>query len=163
MTKKELYEKFIFAIRDNELETVKECIKKGVNVNQCFDLNGSTPIYLCLKKSKDPRMFQLLVKSGADVSKRYGSGKEWEKFSLLHYALSFGDVPKEIVKIILENGGDRDISYAPKGNLSPLEKTLNEENEDLLKLFSKYCDFRVSPKFINHDLKDNKKIIKKGI
>lgn len=162
MTKKELYEKFIFAIRDNDLETVKECVKRGVDVNRCFDINGSNPLYLCLMKNRDARMFRYLVANGADVTKRIGGEdvKNWLKPSLLSFAVDLADVPIEIVKTILENGGDRDINYAPKGQSSPLEEALRKKDVEMLKLFSKYCDFRISPKLIDREIKDNRKVIK---
>lgn len=150
MTNSELFEKFIQAIYSRDLEMVKYCVKKGVDVNRAYDSNGDTPLYLCLKRSKDADIFNYLVKHGADVTKRVGEAqkKDWQRNSLLYFALSFQDVPEEIVKTILMNGGYKDINYAPKGELTPGERAYLNKDEELLKIFSKFSDIRISPELV---------------
>lgn len=162
MTKKDLYDKFIFAVKDNNLEVVKECVKNGVDVNKCYDINGSSPLYLCLQKNKDVALFRYLVANGADVTRRIGpdSVNNWKKPSLLSFAIEY-DAPLEIIKTIIEKGGDRDINYAPKGDYSPLEKAFMNKDKELVQLFSKYCDFRMTPKLFDHQMKTNRRVIKK--
>lgn len=153
MTKKALYDRFIKAILEDDYETIKKCVQLGVNVNQPYDFSGSTPLYLCLQKNKNPKVFEYLVKHGADVTKRIGDShlKEWQKSSLLYFALTFHDIPVEIVKTILANGGDRDINYAPKGQRTPAEQAYVSGNTDLLKFYSRYCDIRISPELIKNN------------
>lgn len=153
MNKKALYERFINAILDDDYETIKKCVQLGVDVNQPYDCNGSLPLYLCLQKNKNPKVFEYLVKHGADVTRRVGDPhlKEWQKNSLLYFALTFHDVPIEIVKTILTHGGDRDINYAPKGQRSPAEKAYIDGNKDLLKFYSKFCDIKIGPELMKNN------------
>ena len=160
MNKEELFDRFIQAINTNDFKVVKQCVEKGVDVNRCYDVSGDTPLFLCMRKSKDSRIFDYLVDHGADVTKKIGHSKmkDNEKVSLLNCFFHYSNAPVKILYTILENGGDIHIGYAPKGMKSPLEIAIAARNRKLVSLFNQYLTIKID--LDDLDRKSNNKTIK---
>ena len=154
MTKDELFDIFIQAINKNNFEMVKKCVEAKVDVNRCYDMDGSTPLYLCLRRSKDSKIFDYLVEHGADVTKKIGHPKmkDAEKPSLLSFTMKFSNVPEAIMRTILKNGGDIHVNYAAKGEKSPLQKAFENKDVRILKIFSEYTDIYVGLEKISDNI-----------
>lgn len=115
MSELELNKKLVVAIQKGDFNAVKECIEQGADVNT-FEIGDKlfNPLYGCIVM-KQPKIFAYLVSKGANVTEKIGD----KKHSLLYYACTQDNPNIFIIANILENGGVYDISYAPKGEMSP--------------------------------------------
>ena len=140
----------INGIKEKNFETVKDSIKNGASLNGNIGDKFLTPLLLCLK-NPDVKIFKYMVSKGADVNERIGylDAEEWDKISLLQYAVDIKEMPIDIIETIIENGGYRDINYAPKGTKSPAEIAIENNSVLLLENFKKYTDLRVNNEQIN--------------
>ena len=135
------------AVRNKEYSSVIDLIAAGANVNCRIKESAITPLVECVENF-DYDIFYQLVKNGADISERVGPKyiENSKKISLLAYAMEkdvFHERAKETYDLILNNGGDRDINYAPKGYASPAEIAYIKGNAPVLELFKKYTDLKI--------------------
>ncbi len=138
----------IKAIKEGDTQLLIQSIKNGADLNSNINSGADTALTEALK-TNNSEIFQTLVQGGADVSKKIGHDgmKEYEKHSLLYYAVStYNDVPASIIATILENGGYQDVNYAPKGQQTPAEYAIQSKNIVLIKMFEKYVDLKVDRK-----------------
>ena len=63
------------AIVEIDLESMKEHIQAGVDINE-VGKGGMTPLFVALFQDADPRPFELLLDSGADLTPRLKSGPQ---------------------------------------------------------------------------------------
>lgn len=93
-------EKLFKALHENDIETVKKCIKDGIDLNQSLDCQVdqhyycSTPLIAALRRGNHVAA-QLLLQSGADGAAADGLGK-----TPLHFAAEKGYI--DMVTVLLE-------------------------------------------------------------
>lgn len=109
----------ITAIKNKDFDAVYRAVNEGALVGQ-FEHEGK--IYEPLKeavKTKEYKIFELLVKCGANVEERLYEDNQ----SLLYFAITYSeDMNAHIIESILVNGGYKDIHYSPNENLpTPME------------------------------------------
>lgn len=85
------------AILDDNISAVEFCIKQGADIN----LNNK-PMFLAADYSKNPKLIDLLVKSGADID---GRGKD-EMTPLMCAVLGFINDNYDVVKKMIDLGAD---------------------------------------------------------
>lgn len=88
----------IIAIRDNDMEQAKLCIKEGVNINENYRDEG-TPLIYALEKERI-ELAKIIIKSKPDLS-IIGSRKRWTALTLALYYKYF-----DIVELLLKSGAD---------------------------------------------------------
>lgn len=153
---KDLNKELIIAVKDDNFYFVEKLVEAGADVNKPFGTLANTPLLECLRVKNVP-MFKYLVEHGADVTQKIGTvdEKEYERESLLKYAITTSDIPVEIIGTILKNGGFKDINYAPKGKDTPAEIAYKSRNIALLKMFSKYVDIKIDVRYLEFEKKRN--------
>ncbi|HEY8562130.1 MAG TPA: ankyrin repeat domain-containing protein [Pyrinomonadaceae bacterium] len=109
-----LFENSIFSGNNGKAE---EMIKSGIDLNQPGS-NGMTPLILAIEGDQ-PRILELLLKSGANPNKQCGFG---DGYAPLHWAVDYAidgmiqsnkstpfPEPLECIKILLNHGADAEL------------------------------------------------------
>ena len=132
MEQVELNRELLVAIHNNDLDRVKECVANGANVNT-FEIAGKkyNPLYCCIQ-TQNVNILEYLIEQGADVTEKIGNIKQ----SLLFCACSNPEFKFSIMLAILNNGGYKDINYAPVGGRSPME-LVKETMPDIVQYFER--------------------------
>ncbi len=94
------------AVAFEDIECTKALIENGANVNIMFSegIGGNTPLHLAVMAG-NMDMIQLLLNNDADVNAKTINGK-----TPLHLAVDFSKGETEIVKLLLGNGADPNVS-----------------------------------------------------
>ena len=110
------------AISNGDLETIKQQLTAGANVNSKA-ARGWTPLHLAVE-SDDIEIVKLLIRSGSNVNAKHNGGG-----TPLHWAARKGH--REIVELLIANGADLNAQDEDGG--TPLFYTSNQEIADLLR------------------------------
>ena len=86
------------AIRNGNIEAVKQAIVDGADVNATEDSNGRTPLHAAASESHIA-IVELLITKGADVNAREVNG-----WTPLHFSAAF--FRKEIAELLIVKGAD---------------------------------------------------------
>ena len=114
------------AIRNGQIEMVKEAIANGANVNT-FNINMVSPLHYAVSSSQND-IVKLLISKGADVNFIGGN----RGFSPLIVAVFVDNV--EGVRMLLANGADINAKDGHTNGESPLFYSLNSGNIEITKM-----------------------------
>jgi len=89
------------AVKDNNLELVKEIVNKDNGTITEENASGETPLYLVIVNGQQD-MLELFLTSGIMINEKFESGD-----ALLHSAVKAGRI--KIIKFLLDNGADINI------------------------------------------------------
>jgi ankyrin len=98
------------AIRGGQIDTIRQYIEKGVDINQAFE-QGITPLHVAVINNQEA-IVTLLINAGAQIQ----AADETTGATPLHLAAAYGR--ENIMKLLLNKGADKDC--AMKFGLTPL-------------------------------------------
>jgi len=150
-------DKFLNAVKKNDVKTVVKYIDNGMDVNVINDKNGWSALHYASFKGYS-KMVQILLENGADVDMKNFKGQ-----TALHLAAKKGNL--EVVKVLLSYGADPEA----KDNYSkrPIDYSLENNKKSLLILLTEQLpeDEKLKENLFmavkNCDLKETKKLLKK--
>jgi ankyrin repeat protein len=105
------YGSFLSALRNNDIDAVREFLSNGTDVNAKDEFGDITPLLIAGGSNE---MFELLIANGADVNAQLGNG-----WTLLHQTARFGNI--ETAELLIANGADVN-SKVDTGLLGAMEK-----------------------------------------
>lgn len=82
------------------LDNINVLIKAGADINASLDSNGSSLIFKLIEENKDPKLIELLIKSGAKINLKNALGDT----PLIAAAAKAKD--DKTINLLLENGAD---------------------------------------------------------
>jgi len=152
------------AIKNNDLETTRLLLEGGAdpNIYEPIKINCSSsrdysvlfhsPLALAIENN-NPEMLKLLLKHGANLKHERN-------------ILIYRDLPIDIMKLLIENGADPNVSVC---GLSPLQKALNKKDIDLFEYLLKHgADINAKingktllMKLVSRNAKENLPLLKK--
>lgn len=97
-----LKDRLVECILSGDKDCVKDCIKKGVDLDFIEKRTGATPIMLAIQM-QEREIVDLLIKSGADITMKSEEGR-----SCIYYACDAGSLP--ILKELIANGLDPSVA-----------------------------------------------------
>ena len=132
----------------SKLEIVKLLVENGADINKC-DGCGQTPLHIYtggrsldflgeIKKENSVKLLSYAIKKGAEINVL-----DEYNFSPLHRAVETGNL--DVVKVLVENGADVNISSQGKGRGTPIMWIAKiEGNPDIARyLIDKGADLKV--------------------
>ena len=128
---KELNKSFLAAVKNNDFETVKECLQDGADIN-ATDENGHTAIFEAARYDLD-NILTYLIAQGADINKTLTWGA-----SALHAAVCNGHL--DITKILIHHGIDVNAICDHLGRTALFEAVIVREIDILQTLINNGAD-----------------------
>ena len=117
------------AVRWGDIETVKQHLDTGTDVNAKGEA-GRTPLHwAALKGRKD--IAELLIAKGADVNATNGVGT-----TPLHWAAGGGH--KKIVELLIAEGADVNAKRKRSGSPTPLDDAIQTKQKQIASLLRKH-------------------------
>ncbi|MBR1776866.1 ankyrin repeat domain-containing protein [bacterium] len=98
----EMRQQLMNALYHDDLTTVEELLKQGVNVNLPYNHNGWTPFMWVCKEHCNPKIIELFLEHGAKLDRANNEGST-PLHIMAHYRSSF-----DCLELLIENGANPD-------------------------------------------------------
>ena len=120
------YGSFLSALRNNDIDAVREFLSNGTDVNANDEFGDITPLLIAGGSNE---MFELLIANGADVNAQLGNG-----WTLLHQTARFGNI--ETAELLIANGAELNA----KNNIgqTPLDLAIGGKHTEIADFLRKH-------------------------
>ena len=124
------YSTLLNAVRNNNLEMVRNLISRGVNIN-AKDKDGCTALHIAVQNN-DEEIVKILISQGIDINSKTDDGK-----TPLHYASEFNRV--EIARFLISHGAH--INAKDKNGYTCLHFAAKNNCSDVVRLLISNCSY----------------------